>query len=318
MSTRISQASRSRGARGWARKRRIEALAGLCAREALRALGSPHADAPIAADASRAPVWPPGVVGSITYRGFASAAVAHAGSSARSGSTARALHARPRATSRRAPRAPGEGGQLRARARSTDRRGDGGLLREERVQVPAPRCGGTSASTRRVVDAAGGMLVIRLTEGLTAEFAEGHELRGRYAVTETTCTPPSRCRGASARAVVASARAYLVLPRRARPDRRRLRLFGHQRLAAHDGTGAGQRREHGARGLPVRRGAARPGDAAQARRGRRRRVGLVRRRAVGRPRLRDPHRGQNSDGTTGAAPSPSPPPSSCARAARSA
>ncbi|MFO0605155.1 MAG: 4'-phosphopantetheinyl transferase superfamily protein [Polyangiales bacterium] len=179
------------GAQGWARKRRIEALAGrLCAREALRALGSPHADAPIAADASRAPVWPPGVVGSITHtQGFASAAVAHAGELRALG-----IDSEERFTLDRARRLdghlahPGEVARL-TREGALDEADAATVVFSAKESVfkclhpSVRRYFGFHAA--RVVDAAGGVLVIRLTEGLTAEFAEGHELRGRYAVTET-------------------------------------------------------------------------------------------------------------------------------------
>ncbi len=59
-------------------KRRREFAAGrLCARAALVQLG--HAPVAIARDADRAPVWPQGLVGSITHcEGFAAAAVASA------------------------------------------------------------------------------------------------------------------------------------------------------------------------------------------------------------------------------------------------
>jgi enterobactin synthetase component D len=59
-------------------KRRVEYCAGrLCAREALRACAPELADAPIASGAHGEPLWPAGVVGTITHtHEFASAAVA--------------------------------------------------------------------------------------------------------------------------------------------------------------------------------------------------------------------------------------------------
>jgi len=65
-------------------KRQVEFVAGRwCARAALRRLGA--ADAPIGIGAQREPLWPPGIVGSITHTlverngdaGIAAAAVAH-------------------------------------------------------------------------------------------------------------------------------------------------------------------------------------------------------------------------------------------------
>jgi enterobactin synthetase component D len=60
------------------RKRQAEFLAGrFCAREALRACAPEHAASLVAVGAHREPLWPPGIVGSITHaNGFASAAVA--------------------------------------------------------------------------------------------------------------------------------------------------------------------------------------------------------------------------------------------------
>jgi len=56
-------------------KRRREFSAGRnCARQALRALGC--ADTPILHDQNRAPLWPPGIVGSITHSNTHAAAVA--------------------------------------------------------------------------------------------------------------------------------------------------------------------------------------------------------------------------------------------------
>jgi enterobactin synthetase component D len=59
-------------------KRKLEFLAGRhCARQALRALAPRLGEVPIAIAKDHGPVWPAGVVGSITHsRGFASAAVA--------------------------------------------------------------------------------------------------------------------------------------------------------------------------------------------------------------------------------------------------
>ncbi len=64
--------------RGAVRKRHIEHLAGRwCAREALRRHHPHHACFVVHTDDERAPVWPDGLVGSITHtQGFASAAVA--------------------------------------------------------------------------------------------------------------------------------------------------------------------------------------------------------------------------------------------------
>jgi enterobactin synthetase component D len=59
-------------------KRQAEFLAGrLCAREALRSCAPEHLDTPIAVGNHGQPLWPSGIVGSITHsRGFASAALA--------------------------------------------------------------------------------------------------------------------------------------------------------------------------------------------------------------------------------------------------
>jgi enterobactin synthetase component D len=59
-------------------KRQVEFLAGRwCVREALRACGHPEADAPVRQGARREPLFPEGIVGSITHaHGRASAAVA--------------------------------------------------------------------------------------------------------------------------------------------------------------------------------------------------------------------------------------------------
>jgi enterobactin synthetase component D len=60
------------------RKRQAEFLAGRhCVREALRALRFPDPDRPIGSGPHREPLWPPGIVGSITHtRRFASASIA--------------------------------------------------------------------------------------------------------------------------------------------------------------------------------------------------------------------------------------------------
>ena len=174
--------------RGAMRKRRVEVLAGRwCAREAMRALRSPHAEAPIPADDARAPVWPDGLVGSITHtQGFASAAVAEIAAMRSLG-----IDTEQRFTLERARRLdaylahPGEvaalvrGGELDEDAAAT-------LVfsaKESVFKCLHPfvrRFFGFHAA--RVVRAEGGRFVARLTEGLTAEFVEGYELHGRYAV----------------------------------------------------------------------------------------------------------------------------------------
>jgi enterobactin synthetase component D len=65
---------------GAVRKRQTEFLAGrYCAREALRECAPEHADALIGTGKHREPLWPPGIVGSISHaHGFASVAVARA------------------------------------------------------------------------------------------------------------------------------------------------------------------------------------------------------------------------------------------------
>jgi enterobactin synthetase component D len=61
-------------------KRKLEFAAGrYCASQALRSLAPDSADTPIPIAADRAPLWPPGCIGSITHAsGFASAVVARA------------------------------------------------------------------------------------------------------------------------------------------------------------------------------------------------------------------------------------------------
>jgi enterobactin synthetase component D len=63
------------------RKRQVEFLAGRwCAREAMRLCAPEHCETPVAVGPNREPIWPAGVVGSITHtHGFASVAVARAG-----------------------------------------------------------------------------------------------------------------------------------------------------------------------------------------------------------------------------------------------
>ena len=63
---------------GASRKRQVEFLAGRhCAREALRVCAPELAEMPIGSGSHREPIWPPGIVGSITHTAqFASVAVA--------------------------------------------------------------------------------------------------------------------------------------------------------------------------------------------------------------------------------------------------
>jgi enterobactin synthetase component D len=177
------------GTRSAMRKRRIEVLAGRwCAREALRALGSPHAEAPILSDASRAPVWPAGLVGSITHtQGFAAAAVAESAAARSLG-----IDTEQRFTLDRARRLdaylahPGEVAAL-VHGAAFDEDVAATLVFSAKESVfkclhPFVRKHfGFHAA--RVVRVEGGRFIVRLTEGLTAEFVEGYELRGGYAVT---------------------------------------------------------------------------------------------------------------------------------------
>lgn len=176
---------------GAVRKRHIEYLAGRwCAREAMKVRHGHHAHRHIETGEEREPLWPDGVVGSITHtQGFASAAVAHAGELRALG-----IDSEERFTLDRARRLdghlahPGEVARL-TREGALDEADAATVVFSAKESVfkclhpSVRRYFGFHAA--RVVDAAGGVLVIRLTEGLTAEFAEGHELRGRYAVTET-------------------------------------------------------------------------------------------------------------------------------------
>jgi enterobactin synthetase component D len=176
------------GAVSWGRKRRVEVLAGRwCAREALRALGVPEADAPLGMGPSRAPQWPPGVVGSITHtQGFAAAAVADAQALRGVG-----IDSEERFSAERARRLdghlahPGEVAAL-ARALGLEEAVAATLVfsvKESVFKCLHPLVGRAFGfHAARVEAGSAGRVVIALTEGLGGDFVVGRSLAGRFAV----------------------------------------------------------------------------------------------------------------------------------------
>lgn len=172
------------------RKRHVEYLAGRwCAREAMRAR-HPERVGPVHTSHDRAPVWPDGVVGSITHtQGFAAAAVADARAFRAVG-----IDSEQRFTHERAARLRDQfvrDGELDALARSgLDEALLAGLVfsaKESVYKCLHPFVGrffGFHAAQLVAVSPREGAFVARLTEHLTAEFCVGYELRGRYAADE--------------------------------------------------------------------------------------------------------------------------------------
>lgn len=172
------------------RKRHVEYLAGRwCAREAMRARHPQHAHFVVGTRDDRAPVWPDGVVGSITHtQGFASAAVAD-------GSVVRSVGVDSEVTFT-VERARRLGGHF---ARPGELEALAGGAWDEAVIATAVFSAKESVykclhpfvqeffgfQAAEVIEvAADGALRVRLVEALTGEFGEGYELRGRVAVTE--------------------------------------------------------------------------------------------------------------------------------------
>ncbi|MFO0650627.1 MAG: 4'-phosphopantetheinyl transferase superfamily protein [Polyangiales bacterium] len=174
---------------GAVRKRHIEYLAGRwCAREAMKVRHGHHAHRHIETGEEREPLWPDGVVGSITHtQGFVSAAIADArvirGLGVDSEETFTVDRAR-RLARHLAPR-----GELTALARSGL---DEGALAAAvfSVKESVYKCLHPFVKSFFGFDAAEvielsreGAVRVRLTETLTREFREGYVLEGRVAIT---------------------------------------------------------------------------------------------------------------------------------------
>ncbi len=174
------------------RKRHIEYLAGRwCAREAMRVRHPHHAARIIATGDDRAPVWPDGVVGSITHtQGFASAAVADARELRSVGVDSEELFTVERA--RRLASFFARPGELEALSRSGafDEAAVASVVFSVKESVfkclhPFVRAFFGFHAAELVALTREGELRVRLTERLTGEFREGYELAGRVVVTAT-------------------------------------------------------------------------------------------------------------------------------------
>jgi enterobactin synthetase component D len=174
---------------GAVRKRHIEYLAGRwCAREAMRVRHPRHADAHVATGDEREPLWPEGVVGSITHtQGFVSAAIADARALRSIGLDSEETFTVDRA--RRLASHLARPGELEALARSGL---DEGVIAAAVFSVkesvfkclhPFVREFFGFQAAEVVELSREGAVRVRLTETLTREFREGYVLDGRLAVT---------------------------------------------------------------------------------------------------------------------------------------
>lgn len=171
------------------RKRHIEYLAGRwCAREAMRVGRGYQSHAVIATGEEREPLWPDGVVGSITHtQGFVSAAIADARVMRSLG-----VDSEETFTVERARRLAGHlarPGELEALARTGL---DEGVIAAAvfSVKESVYKCLHPLVKTffgfqaAEVVEISPeGAVRVRLTETLTREFREGYVLEGRVAIT---------------------------------------------------------------------------------------------------------------------------------------
>jgi enterobactin synthetase component D len=171
------------------RKRHIEYLAGRwCAREAMRVGHGHHAHTIIATGEGREPLWPEGVVGSITHtQGFVSAAIADARVMRALGVDSEETFTVDRA--RRLASHLARPGELEALARTGL---DEGVIAATvfSVKESVYKCLHPLVKTFFGFQAAEvieispeGAVRVRLTETLTQEFHEGYVLEGRVVTT---------------------------------------------------------------------------------------------------------------------------------------
>lgn len=174
---------------GAVRKRHIEYLAGRwCAREAMKVRHAHHAHGHIETGEEREPLWPDGVVGSITHtQGFVSAAIADASALRSIGVDSEEIFTVDRA--RRLARHLAPRGELTTLARADL---DEGALAATvfSVKESVYKCLHPFVRSFFGFDAAEvielsreGAVRVRLTETLTREFREGYVLEGRVAIT---------------------------------------------------------------------------------------------------------------------------------------
>ncbi len=172
------------------RKRHIEYLAGRwCAREAMRARLPHHAEASIDSGESREPMWPRGVVGSITHtQGFVSAAVVDASVLRSVGVDSEEVFTADRARRLAGYLArPGELESLAACGLDEGTAAAAVFSVKESVYKclhPFVREFFGFQAAEVIELSRSGLVRVRLTETLTREFREGFVLEGRVAFTD--------------------------------------------------------------------------------------------------------------------------------------